>query len=106
MGAVILFTLLFVVATSVGIVYLVRGAHTAINKDRKQEVLEEQRQEIVRDAMETAYVLTDQYYNGYDHSQIPRLMASLDLQVKEYYRNSKSLDAHRVDTVERKALDN
>jgi hypothetical protein len=104
-GTLLLGSFLLLAIVLTGTVLIVRGVRNAISKDRKLEALEDTREDITKEALETASVLVDQYYNGYDHSQIPRLVAALDLQVKEYYRNSRAIDAHKVDRVERKALD-
>jgi hypothetical protein len=104
-GTLLLGSLFLIVIAVAGVVVFIGGVRKAISKDRKLEALEDTREDITRETLETASVLVDQYYNGYDHSQIPRLVAALDLQVKEYYRNSRAIDAHKVDRVERKALD-
>lgn len=105
MGTLLLASFFLLILALAGTVYLVRGVRNAISVDRKLEALEDTRENITVDAMQTASVLVDQYKNGLTHNQIPRLIAALDIQVQEYYRNSKAIDAHRVDVVERKALD-
>lgn len=105
MEALIIFGVILLAAVTAGIVLIIRGARTAISKDRKLETLQEQRKDIISDVVLSAGVLTAQYKNGINHDQIPRLVAILDLHLQEYFRNEQAIANHEVDVLERKVLD-